>query len=131
MHHCNRHREAVGEAVSRNFGQCLLRSAPKETSLRGCWRSSLTKISTMSEKKYRWFKIFSSEEEMKNNVAFRKTHSLTVDGKKICLVHGLDGFYAVRDKCPHNGFPLSAGSCSDVNSIVCPVHRYHFDLKNR
>jgi len=83
----------------------------------------------MAEKKYRWFKIFSSEEEMKNNVAFRKTHSLQVDGKKICLVHGLDGFYAVRDKCPHNGFPLSAGQCSDVNSIVCPVHRYHFDLK--
>ena len=83
----------------------------------------------MAEKKYRWFKIFSSEEEMKNNVAFRRTLSLEVDGKKICLVHGLDGFYAVRDKCPHNGFPLSAGHCSDVNSIVCPVHRYHFDLK--
>ena len=81
------------------------------------------------EKKYRWFKIFSTAEEMANNVAPRRTYTMQVDGKKICLVHGLDGFYAVRDKCPHNGFPLSAGFCSDVNSIVCPVHRYHFDLK--
>ena len=81
------------------------------------------------EKKYRWFKIFSSSEEMQNNIAPRRTYALQVDGKKICVVHGLDGFYAVRDKCPHNGFPLSAGFCSDVNSIVCPVHRYHFDLK--
>lgn len=82
-----------------------------------------------AEKKYRWFKIFSSEEEMANNIAPRRTYTMQVDGKAICIVHGLDGFYAVRDKCPHNGFPLSAGFCSDVNSIVCPVHRYHFDLK--
>ncbi|HWY36993.1 MAG TPA: nitrite reductase (NAD(P)H) small subunit [Bacteroidia bacterium] len=83
----------------------------------------------MSEKKYRWFKIFSSEEEMKNNIALRRTYSMQVDGKKICLVHSTDGFYAVRDKCPHNGYPLSAGYCTEENSIVCPVHRYHFDLK--
>ncbi|MGZ3863838.1 MAG: Rieske (2Fe-2S) protein [Bacteroidia bacterium] len=83
----------------------------------------------MSEKKFRWFKIFSSEEEMKNNIAFRRTYSTQIDGKKICIVHGIDGFYAVRDKCPHNGFPLSAGHCTEQNSIVCPVHRYHFDLK--
>jgi 3-phenylpropionate/trans-cinnamate dioxygenase ferredoxin subunit len=83
----------------------------------------------MSEKKFRWFKIFESEDEMKNNVAPRKSISMQVDGKKICLVHGTDGFYAVRDKCPHNGFPLSAGHCTESNSIVCPIHRYHFDLK--
>lgn len=81
------------------------------------------------EKKYQWFKIFGSEEEMKNSVAPRRTLSVEADGKKICVVHGLDGFYAVRDKCPHNGYPLSAGYCSDQNSIVCPIHRYHFDLK--
>jgi nitrite reductase/ring-hydroxylating ferredoxin subunit len=82
-----------------------------------------------AEKKYRWFRVFDTAEEMQNSIAPRRTRSLTVDGKKICIVHGLDGFYAVRDKCPHNGYPLSAGYCTDLNSIVCPIHRYHFDLK--
>ncbi|HXD92799.1 MAG TPA: Rieske 2Fe-2S domain-containing protein [Bacteroidia bacterium] len=81
------------------------------------------------EKKYRWVKIFSSEEEMKNSVAYLRTSSISAFGKKICLVHGTDGFYAVRDKCPHNGYPLSAGYCNEQNTIVCPIHRYHFDLK--
>ena len=66
---------------------------------------------------------------MKNSVAYLKTSSINAFGKKICLVHGSDGFYAVRDKCPHNGYPLSAGFCTEENAIVCPIHRYHFDLK--
>ena len=82
-----------------------------------------------SEKKYRWVKIFSSEEEMKNCVQPMRIYSTLADGKKICIVHGTDGFYAVKDKCPHNGFSLSGGYCTEQNSIVCPLHRYHFDLK--
>lgn len=82
-----------------------------------------------NEKKYRWHKIFSSEEELRNNVPSRRIYTVNIEGKGVCIVHGADGFYAVRDKCPHNGFPLNGGYCSDVNSIVCPVHRYHFDLK--
>ncbi len=85
--------------------------------------------SSPKEKKYRWVKIFSSEEEMKNSLPYLKTSSISAFGKKVCLVHGTDGFYAVRDKCPHNGFPLSGGYCNKDNTIVCPIHRYHFDLK--
>ncbi len=83
----------------------------------------------MEEKKYRWFKIFDSGDELNNNVASGATYTLEVDRKKICLVHGTEGIFAIRDKCPHNGFPLSQGKCTDQNSIVCPAHRYHFDLK--
>ncbi len=86
-------------------------------------------MSNQKEKKYRWVKIFSSEEEMQNSIVYLKTNSISAFGKKICLVHGTDGFYAVRDKCPHNGYALSAGYCIDDNSIVCPIHRYRFDLK--
>ena len=85
--------------------------------------------SVPKEKKYRWHKLFSSEEEMRNNLPYLKPVSIHAFGKKICLVHAPDGFYAVRDKCPHNGFALSSGYCTPESSLVCPVHRYHFDLK--
>lgn len=40
------------------------------------------------------------------------------------------GVFAVQDKCPHNGASLSRGMCSKQNEIVCPLHRYSFDLKS-
>ena len=39
------------------------------------------------------------------------------------------GIYAVDDKCPHNGASLSMGICNEDNEIVCPLHRYSFDLR--
>lgn len=42
----------------------------------------------------------------------------TPDGKLVCG----------DDKCPHQGASLSGGKCTK-ESIVCPWHHYHFDLK--
>lgn len=81
------------------------------------------------DKEFNWYKIFASEEEMQNCIPKGKAIKKTIRQSEICVVHGNDGFYAVQDKCPHNGFSLSKGFCSEVNSIVCPLHRYHFDLK--
>ena len=35
---------------------------------------------------------------------------------------------ALIDKCPHQGKRLSDGWCEE-NKVVCPYHRYSFDLK--
>ena len=51
-------------------------------------------------------------------------------GEKICVTRTDQGFFAVQDKCPHNGASLSKGFCSKQNEIVCPLHRYSFDLKS-
>lgn len=45
------------------------------------------------------------------------------------MAHTTEGFFAVNDKCPHNGASLGNGYCTAEGSVVCPVHRYHFDLK--
>jgi len=51
-----------------------------------------------------------------------------VGGKSVCLV-GYDGeVFALGSKCPHAGGDLSQGWCKDGN-IVCPLHRYSFDLR--
>ena len=76
-----------------------------------------------------WYKIFSSEEEAKNRILLDRAISMNVGGKKICIANTKEGLFAIQDKCPHNGFPLSNGTCTDDIAIVCPVHRYRFDLK--
>ena len=76
-----------------------------------------------------WYKIFSSLEEGINRIPFNRAIDMNVGGKKICIANTKEGLFAIQAKCPHNGFPLSNGMCTDDIAIVCPVHRYRFDLK--
>lgn len=47
--------------------------------------------------------------------------------KDICVV-GYEGkLYAIGASCPHAGAELSGGWCKD-GKIVCPFHRYSYDL---
>jgi nitrite reductase/ring-hydroxylating ferredoxin subunit len=81
------------------------------------------------EKKIRWYKLFDSAEAANAFVKIGTLNTINIGNKKICLANTANGLYAVNDKCPHNGASLSNGYCSSEGSIVCPVHRYHFDLK--
>ncbi len=83
----------------------------------------------MFKKTITWYKLYDSLQAAETQVKLQGVRSVTVANKKICLAHTSEGFFAVADKCPHNGAPLSNGYCTEQNSIVCPVHRYHFDLK--
>lgn len=76
-----------------------------------------------------WYRIFSSLEEANARIAPNRAIAMNVAGKKICIAHSGEGIFAIQDKCPHNGFPLSNGMCTEDNAIVCPVHRYRFDLR--
>jgi len=76
-----------------------------------------------------WHKLFDSIDAINAQVAIGKVTTINVGRKKICLAHTADGFFAVNDKCPHNGGSLGNGYCTAEGSVVCPVHRYHFDLR--
>lgn len=80
-------------------------------------------------KKINWHKLFDSIDAINAQVAVGKVTTVNVGRKKICLAHTADGFFAVNDKCPHNGASLGNGYCTAEGSVVCPVHRYHFDLR--
>jgi nitrite reductase/ring-hydroxylating ferredoxin subunit len=81
------------------------------------------------ETKINWYKLFDSVEAGNRMVKIGNVTTLQVGKKMICIAHTTEGFFAVNDKCPHNGASLGNGSCTSEGSIVCPVHRYHFDLK--
>lgn len=77
-----------------------------------------------------WIKLFSSAEEAKQKVPENKTQLLIIKGKRICLARHSDQFFAVQDKCSHNGESLSRGAVNFRGEIICPWHNYRFDLKS-
>lgn len=79
---------------------------------------------------YHWIKIYESEEAMVHNLLPGRLMRLELRGNNICLSRNENGVFAVQDKCPHNGASLSRGYCSPNNEIICPLHRYSFDLSS-
>jgi nitrite reductase/ring-hydroxylating ferredoxin subunit len=78
---------------------------------------------------YHWFKIFEKEEAIEDYLLPNTFMVFQFKGEKICVTRTSEGLHAVQDKCPHNGASLSKGFCTKKNEIVCPLHRYSFDLK--
>ncbi len=55
---------------------------------------------------------------------------LEVDGKKITLAKFKDGYFAFAQKCPHASGRMEQGYINPLGQVVCPLHRYAFDMKN-
>ena len=55
---------------------------------------------------------------------------LEVNGKKITLAKFKDGFFAFAQKCPHASGRMAQGYINPLGQVVCPLHRYAFDMKN-
>ncbi|HQQ94839.1 MAG TPA: Rieske 2Fe-2S domain-containing protein [Bacteroidia bacterium] len=79
---------------------------------------------------YHWIKVFGSELEMENQMQPGSILSLRIRNENICLVRNEKGCFAFNDKCPHNGASLSRGTCTESNEVVCPLHRYSFNLQS-
>lgn len=77
----------------------------------------------------RWVKIFSGLKEAGERISENKPQLLVVDGRRICLVKRENHFYAVSDRCTHNGESLSKGIVNFTGEIVCPWHGHQFNLK--
>lgn len=79
---------------------------------------------------YHWFKIFDKEENEEDYLPKSTFIQFQFKGEKICVTRTLKGLFAFQEKCPHNGASLSQGFCTPKNEIVCPLHRYSFDLES-
>jgi nitrite reductase/ring-hydroxylating ferredoxin subunit len=82
----------------------------------------------MTAKKITWHKIANHINELDfadNNIAV-----LEVNGKKMCIARFKEGAFAFAFKCPHAGGILSEGYIDALGNIVCPIHRYKYDIKN-
>ena len=79
-------------------------------------------------KKYRWYKIADTVTELQ----FGKNNIMEVEagGKNICLAKTIKGLAACAAKCPHAGGEMSEGFLDKNGNIVCPIHRYAFNVEN-
>ncbi len=80
----------------------------------------------MREKKYTWHKIAETIEELR----FKKNSILqmAVGNKNICIIKTEKGISACAAKCPHAGGAMCEGALDKNENIICPVHRYTFNL---
>lgn len=76
-----------------------------------------------------WIKIFSNGAEAESKIQQGTTKLLIVNKERICLARIGKQFFAVEDKCSHNGESLSKGNINYLGEVVCPWHGYRFKLK--
>ena len=77
-----------------------------------------------------WVKIFDGEAVALQVLRNDSPQLLIVNGKRICLVRHKEKFYAVQDRCTHNGDSLSKGTINYLGEVICPWHNYRFDLQS-
>ncbi len=68
-----------------------------------------------------WHKVLDNKNELPDG----RVMTVTAGHKGICLVHFKGKFYALENKCPHQGGPLGEGSIEN-GMLRCPWHGWDF-----
>lgn len=81
----------------------------------------------MREKTYTWNKIADSIGEIafsSNGIA-----EVQISGKTLCVILQNNTLFGCTSKCPHAGGSLLNGYIDGKGNIICPLHRYKFNLQ--
>src|ERR1700754_1395636 len=82
----------------------------------------------MSSLHYTWHKIAEHINEV--DLAGNNIGVVNVDGKKVCIGRHNEQVFAFAYKCPHAGGIMADGYIDALGNVVCPLHRYKYDMKN-
>ena len=55
---------------------------------------------------------------------------LEVEGRSFTLAKKSDAYFAFASKCPYASGRMAQGYIYPLGQVVCPLHRYCFDMKN-
>ncbi|MDX2248592.1 MAG: Rieske (2Fe-2S) protein [Bacteroidia bacterium] len=79
--------------------------------------------------RYEWYRI--SDIPVKSLLEGDETviRQSKTEGKNLCLIRHKGKIFALSTRCPHSGGPLAEGRINEHNQIVCPWHRFAFDLE--
>lgn len=61
--------------------------------------------------------------------ATKKPQQVTLLGERIMVIRDAGTVYALKDRCPHRGVPLSQGDQQFPGTVSCPYHGWTFDLR--
>ncbi|MBX2944521.1 MAG: Rieske 2Fe-2S domain-containing protein [Cyclobacteriaceae bacterium] len=76
-----------------------------------------------------WIKIFPDEATARLRIIADKPQLVVIGEKRICLTLHNNIFFAVQDRCTHNGESLSKGHVNYLGEVICPWHNYRFSLQ--
>jgi nitrite reductase/ring-hydroxylating ferredoxin subunit len=82
----------------------------------------------MSDKSYNWYKIAESAGEL--NFSDNNLSLAEANGKKICIGKFNESLFAFAYKCPHAGGIMADGFIDAMGNVVCPLHRYKYNMSN-
>jgi nitrite reductase/ring-hydroxylating ferredoxin subunit len=83
----------------------------------------------IAQENLRWIKVAESTAEITQR-GERSMMEVKAAGKEICIIHHQQKLFACTATCPHAGGRLIQGAVDVNGNIVCPLHRYRFQLKN-
>ena len=52
---------------------------------------------------------------------------IQIQNKDLVLIHHDGKFYLIKNKCPHQGLPMTDAKC-EGQYVICPYHQYKFSL---
>ncbi|MDF2156680.1 Rieske (2Fe-2S) protein [Algoriphagus sp. CAU 1675] len=70
-----------------------------------------------------------SKEEALRLLPENKIIEFPTGEESIAVLRTADAIYAFEASCPHRGASLLQGSLHGSEELICPLHRYRFDLK--
>lgn len=73
-----------------------------------------------------WYFLALSEDEIEFSEG--GIAEVTLAGKKICISKSNETLFAFSATCPHAGGSLAGGYTDQSGNIVCPLHRYKFNM---
>ncbi|HRI28465.1 MAG TPA: Rieske 2Fe-2S domain-containing protein [Chitinophagales bacterium] len=79
---------------------------------------------------YDWVKIAPLPDAGKELIARNTVARLEVAGKTLYLANYEGSYYAGNARCPHAGGALDKGRLSADGCVVCPLHRFCFNLQS-
>ncbi|TXE14282.1 Rieske (2Fe-2S) protein [Algoriphagus aquimarinus] len=76
------------------------------------------------------FTLGTSKSQVLEMIPERSIHKIHLDEKVIALVRLGEIFYAFQADCPHRGTSLIEGTLTNRGEIICPLHKYRFEIKS-
>ncbi|WP_425637032.1 Rieske (2Fe-2S) protein [Algoriphagus yeomjeoni] len=74
------------------------------------------------------FLLGSTKRQVLEMIPECRIHKINLGDQVIALVRSQENFHAFQADCPHRGTSLLEGSLSSEHEVICPLHRYRFNL---
>jgi 3-phenylpropionate/trans-cinnamate dioxygenase ferredoxin subunit len=77
----------------------------------------------------RWYKVYDFEKHGSEPQRLNTARTIDIEGIRLCMTRTEQGYFALDDKCPHAGARFGMGGYCENGLLVCPVHRYKFNVQ--